>query len=674
MDKHYSVCPYCGTGCSMVLYVDSNKIIKVEGNKDSPVNRGMLCIKGSTVNEFVQHPDRLKKPLIRKDGRLVEVEWGEAIRYVAKSFKRVLNEHGPRSFSILNSARCTNEENFLMYELANKVLKTQNIDQCARLCHMPSGIAYSKMFGIGAMSASYQNLEKSKVIMICGANPAEQHPIIFSWIMSAKKKGAKIIVIDPRRSSTAKQADIYISIEEGKDDAFFIALCKYLVQNGMVDWKMLERCEDYEFFLEELKPLGNIKELCEYCNVDEKYVKEICDLISKGPTTFINGLGLTESAGCVTNVELVGCLALLTGNIGKEGAGVAPLRGQNNVQGATDMQTMYYRKLRFDGKTKACYLDKIFDRSLSSTEMMEAALNGQVKCMYIMGENIAMSHPNASMTIEALKALDFLVVQDIFMTETAEFAHAVLPGASFAEKTGTFTNAERRVQLIHEAVRPIGKPDWEIICLIARAMENKKDFSYKHPKEIFENIKKHIDLYSGLTYEAMEKFHGVQFPCFRIREGKQIFCNEDMLYKSFFYRKSGKAIFPAVSIYPPSMKTNGDFPFRLITAGVLAQYQTGTMTRRCKTLNKIINESFVGVNAEDAKEMGIKTGDMLEISAPNGKSITAKAKISDEVKRRYVFMPVNFWESRVNMLTSEKLIDISKTPEYKGAIVNIKKV
>jgi len=673
MKKVHSICPFCGTGCSLFLHVDNGKIIKVEGNKESQANRGQLCVKGMYCYQFVQHKDRLKKPLIKKNGKFVEVEWNEAISFVADNFKRILKKHGSKSIGVFNSSKCTNEENYLMYEFATKVLKTQNVDQCARLCHMPSGIAYSKMFGIGAMSCSYKDLLKAKTIMICGANPAEQHPIIFNWIMEAKRNGTKVIVIDPRKTKTAKQADIHVGIEEGKDDAFYIALCKYLIKNRMIDKNMIKRTEDYDFFVEELRPLGDVDALCDYAGVDVKYVKEICDLI-QDKTVFINGLGLTESAGCVTNVELVGCLALLTGNIGKEGAGVAPLRGQSNVQGTSDIQVMYFRKLKNDAKTKACYFEKKFDGSLSSTEMIEGILTDQIKCLYIMGENPAMSHPNLRNNFKAFEKVDFMVVQDIFLTETAEFADVVLPGACFAEKDGTFTNAERRVQLLEKAVSYAGKPDWEIICALGKAMGDKNNFNYKNTKEIWKQIRKNISLYSGITYEAMKNNYGVQFPCFSMKCGNDKVCNESRMYENYFYRKSKKALFPAVRIYPPSIKANDKFPYRMITGGVLQQFQTGTMSRHCDKLNKLANEPFIGIHAEDAKELNVKDGDLLELSAPNGESIRAKARISDEVKRKYVFVPVNFKEARVNMLTSEKLIDVSKTPEYKGAIINVKKI
>ncbi|RME54466.1 formate dehydrogenase subunit alpha [Candidatus Woesearchaeota archaeon] len=665
MQKFQSVCPFCGTGCSLTLYVENNDIVKVEPNKNAPSNKGMACVKGLSSHEFVKNKERLKKPLIKKNNKFVEFSWDEAIRYVAKNLKQIIKKHGGNSIGILNSSKCTNEENFLMYELASKVLKSPNVDQCARLCHMPSGIAYSKMFGISAMSCSYSDFEKAKAIMICGANPAVQHPIIFNHILNAKRKGVKLIVVDPRKSKTAKSADIHVEIEEGKDDAFYIAICKYLIKNNLIDKEMLRRTKDYDFFIEELKPFGDINELCEYAGVNPNLVEEIGQLIGNNKTIFINGLGLTESAGCVTNVELVGCMALLTGNIGKEGTGVAPLRGQCNVQGASDIQAYYNKKLKYD-KNGFPYFEKKFNTALSSTEMVEGILTGQIKALYIMGENPAMSHPNLKLNYKAFKKAEFIVVQDIFMTETAKFADVVLPAASFAEKDGTFTNSERRVQLLEKAVSYNGIEDWKIICMIAKAMGNKKDFNYKNTKQIWDKLRKKIDIYSEITYKKIKQNYGVQFPATKK--------SEKVLYKSYFYHKEGKAIFPSIRIYPPSMIRNKNFPFRLITAGTLEHFQTGTMSRHCQTLTKINNEPFVNINPKDAKRLKIKDNTMVEITAPNKQKIKAKAKITNDVKENYLFMPVHFNEAKVNLLTSEKLIDISKTPEYKGIIVKIKKI
>ncbi|MEA3378005.1 MAG: molybdopterin-dependent oxidoreductase [Nanoarchaeota archaeon] len=655
MKKIISVCPFCGTGCSIELSVKNNEIVKVEGNKKG-WNKGQTCIKGLACHEFVMHKDRLDKPLIKIGRTFKEVSWSRALNFIAENFKKYKGSE----MGIFNSAKCTNEENFLMYELASE-LGIYNIDQCARLCHMPSGIAYSRMFGIGAMSCSYDDILQASTIMICGANPAEEHPVIFNQILKAKKNGAKIIVVDPRKSKTAQFADIYVNIPEGKDDALYVALCKYLIKNHLIDKNMLKRTENYDFFKEDLVSLGSISKLSNYCGIKENIIGKIAKLIKK-KTIFINGLGLTESAGCITNVVLLGSLALLTGNIGKPGCGVAPLRGKCNVQGASDIQNQYYSKLKSTKKNS--FLEKNYSLGLTSTEMIGGILKDQIKCLYILRENPLLSHPDLTKVVKAFKKIPFLVVQDIFMTETAKYADVILPGTSFAEKSGTFTNAERRIQLLNKAISFKGKPDWQIICGLGKIF-NEKKFQYNTVQEVWNKLKNKIPLYSGITFSKL-KMNNYKYPCHKNSEKR--------LYAKWFYTRSSKAIFQPVNITPPTIRISKKFPFRLLTVGILSHFRSGTLSRRCSMLSKITNSPYILISKKDAKQYTIKNGDIVKVTGTNGKSIKVQSKISSEAGLGCLILPLHFKEARVNLLTSDKLLDESKTPEFKGAVVNIKKI
>lgn len=647
MPKTNTICPFCGVGCGIILEHDSKKITSLQGNKQSKVNHGMLCIKGLSAHQFVNHKDRLKNPLIRKEGRLVKASWEEALVLISKKLTQIKEEHGPQSIGVFTSAKCTNEENFLAHRLASEVLNTNNIDQCARLCHSATAISLKGLLGNGSCTASFDDLEETEAIMLVGCNPLEQHPMIMPHITKAMSKGAKLIVIDPRKTLTAQKADLFIQLKPGRDDGFLYGVSKYILENNLYDKKFTsKRTENFNSFKQELSVL-DLKGIAEYAGVSQETLKQVAELISSKKTMFLHGMGLTQSHDGVQNVNALVALSLLTGNIGKKGAGLLPLRGQNNVQGASDIGSMF-----FPGKIA---------KGLTSVEMIEAILTKEIKAMYIIGENPGLSHPNLKDTRKALKKIPFLVVQDIFPTETTKYAHVVLPGVSYAEKSGTYTNAERRVQLINKAISPVGKalPDWKIICLIAKNLGG-KGFNYASPKQIFEALTKKIKGYQGITHEKL-KNEGLFWP-----KGKRV------LYEKGFDTKSGKALFPSIEVSPPMDCLSESCPLELITGRKLAHFQTGTLSKRCPTLVKALPKPFAEINPLDAEKRGIKDGDRIEVYSERGK-VKLSSKITDDIPEGIVFIPFHFKEAAVNLLTPLLLDPVSKTPEYKASKVNIRK-
>jgi len=528
-----TTCPYCGTGCGFNIVVKDGRAAGIEPWHRAPVNAGKLCQKGRYAHEFIHSKDRLVKPLVRENGQLVETSWEEALALIAGKFMTYL----PEEIACLSSARTSNEENYLMQKFARAVLKTSNIDHCARLCHSSTVAGLAAVFGSGAMTNSILDIEESKCIFIIGSNTLEQHPLIGRRVMLAKKKGAKIICADPRCTPTAKQADLHLSMYSGTDVALLNGLMHHIIENGWEDSAFIsKRTKNYEemksVVMQETYSLSNVSKIT---GVPEEDLKTAAEWIAQSkPSALLYSMGITQHTVGVDNVRSTANLMLLTGNLGVSGGGVNPLRGQNNVQGACDMGCLPdvypgYQKVADPENNRK--MESIWGVSglpkapgLTVTELMEQLAEGTstVKCMYVMGENFMLSDPDLNKVRKAMKQLDFLVVQDLFLSETAEFADVVLPAACYAEKHGTQTNTERRVQRIRKAVDPPGgaKADWRIICELAGCMGYGPQFSYTNEAEIFEEIAKVTPQYGGMSYERLEKPDSVKKE--RIAKGKFI--------------------------------------------------------------------------------------------------------------------------------------------------------
>jgi formate dehydrogenase alpha subunit len=676
-EKVRTVCTYCGVGCAIHLHVSKGKVTGVSP-ADGPANEGLLCVKGRFGFDFLHHPDRLRAPLIREGDGFREATWDEALDLVACRFGEIKQAHGPGAFAGLASARCTNEENYLHQRFVRQVLGTNNIDHCARLCHASSLSGLSYAFGSGAMTNSIAEIGRADVIFVIGSNTPEAHPVIAMKVNEAKNRGARVIVADPRSVLIAERADIHLQQMPGTDIALL---------NGMMHVILREGLENREFIETRTEGVDALRETV------RSYTPERAEAITGVPATLIEraarvyagagratilyAMGITQHTTGHDNVVSIANLALLCGQVGRESTGVNPLRGQNNVQGACDMGALPvfltgYQRLD-DGAARrkfeeawGCALDAA--PGLTVVEMMNAALDGRIRAMYIMGENPMVSDPDINHVQQALDALDFLVVQDIFLTETARLADVVLPAAAFAEKEGAFTNTERRVQWISRAVAPPGhaRADWEIICDLAGRMG--VSFAYDTVGSVTAEIARLTPIYGGIVPErlvsrASPPSQGLQWPC-----PSSSHPGTPMLHVGKFSRGLGR--FSAVEHRPPAEQPDAEYPFLFTTGRILYHYHTGSMTRRSKGLHAIRPEAYVEVHPDTARALGIEDGAYVRLRSRRG-TLRVKAQVTGRTGPRVLFMPFHFAEAAANLLTIAALDPVAKIPELKVCAVSI---
>jgi len=668
-----TTCPYCGVGCQMSLGIKDEQVIRIRGDRDNDVNRGRLCVKGRFgVVEFVRHKERLTNPLLRQNGKFSQVTWDEALDEVATR----LGHYQPDEVAVISSAKCTNEENYVIQKLTRAVLGTQNIDHCARLCHAPSVVGLVQSFGSGAMTHSISDIADARCILAIGTNTTETHPIIGMEIRKAVRKGAKLIVANPREIELVRDADLWLQHRPGTDVALIMGMCRVIVDEGLFDSSFIaERAENFDAFKESLKDF-DLDFVEQTTGVPREQLAEAARIYAtNSPAALFYAMGITQHSHGTDNVIATANLAMLTGNIGKPGSGVNPLRGQNNVQGACDMGALPNVYPGYQAIADPAIKEKFetaWDCSLPAqpgltiTEILDAAYNGQIKAVYIIGENPVLSDPQARHVEEALQKLEFLAVQDIFLTETARLAHIVLPGVTFAEKDGTFTNTERRVQRVRKAIEPIGnaKPDWWITCQIAQRMGKGNSFDFTHPSQIMDEIARLAPSYGGISYKRLEE-GGLQWPCpTKEHPGTPI------LHTKLFTR--GKGQFIPLEYKPPVESPDDDYPLLLTTGRSLFQFHTGTMTRKVKGLNVLRGEELVEINPQDASALGIVDGETVKVVSRRG-AVVAKAKMTEASPVGVVFMTFHFAESPTNQLTNPALDPMSKIPELKVCAVRIEK-
>ncbi len=668
-----TLCPFCGVGCQMEIGVQDGHIVRIKGKRGETPNNGQLCVKGRFGLDFVESPERLKTPLIRKDGELVPASWDEALALIVDKFSRCKGDR----FALLSSAKCTNEENYLAQKLSRLVMETNNVDHCARLCHASTVTALAKAFGSGAMTNSIEELKDSGCIFITGSNTTEQHPVIALKIKEAKKRGAKIIVANPRWIELCKFADIWLRQQPGTDVPLTLGMCKVILEEGLLDEGFIEeRCEGFGEFKDSLANIS-LEEVAKITGVEEPLIRDAARVYAQNsPSSIVYSMGITQHSHGTDNILALANLAMMTGNLGKPSAGINPLRGQNNVQGACDMGALPNVFPGYQAVTNEDLRKKFEEKwgkelpeepGLTLMEIFNAVHDGEIDAMYIIGENPRISDPNAAHVTEALKKLDFLVVQEIFLSETASLADVVLPAASFAEKDGTFTNTERRVQRVRKVLEPEGEaqPDWMIISEIARRMGYEEEFSYRDPSEIMDEIAALTPSYGGINYERIDEV-GLQWPCPTPDHPGTIY-----LHKNGFTR--GKGLF-SVLIYRPSMELpDEEYPFILTTGRILCHFHTGTMTRKVPGLNYLRNEELVEINPEDGLALGIEDGDLVEVSSRRG-TVRAKAKITEKSSQGVTFMTFHFAETPTNVLTNPALDPVAKIPEFKVCAVKLSKV
>jgi formate dehydrogenase major subunit len=687
-----SVCPYCGVGCQLTYNIKDNKILYVEG-RDGPANSSRLCVKGRYGFDYVQHRHRLTKPLIRKPGVpktkdftvdpdnwreiFLEATWEEALDVAAKGLRDARDTYGKRSLAGFGSAKCTNEEVYLFQKLVRTGFGSNNVDHCTRLCHASSVAALMEGINSGAVSNQVRDVANAEVIFVIGANPTVNHPVAASFIKNAAKSGVKLIVADPRRGDLARHATYNLQFNPDTDVALLNAMLHVIVEENLVDEAFIrDRTSGYEALAENVK--GFSPELmAPICGIDAKIIREVARLYATSKASIILwGMGISQHVHGTDNARCLIALALSTGQIGKPGSGLHPLRGQNNVQGASDsglIPIAYPDYQRVETPEARRRFEKLWqveldpDVGLTVVETIHAAKKREIRGMFVMGENPAMSDPDVEHAREALCALDHLVVQDIFLTETAYLADVVLAATAWPEKVGTVTNTDRMVQLGRKAIEPPAdaRDDFWILNELARRVG--VDWYYNHPREVFNEMRKCMDSIAGITWERLERESSVTYPC--LKEGDP---GEPVVFIKDFPTPSGRAKFVAADLIRADERPDKEYPFVLITGRQLEHWHTGSMTRRASSLDYIEPEPVASVHPLDLEELGVTPGLTLTIESRRGK-ISLYARADDGTPRGVVFVPFCFYEAAANMLTNPVLDPFGKIPEFKYCAVKMSK-
>lgn len=675
-----TTCGYCAVGCRFDLYSDGEEILAARptAEEDAPVNGISTCVKGKFGYNFVNSDDRLTTPLVRdENGEFREATWDEALARVAEGLGEIKAEHGGQALSVIASSKATNEENYLMGKFARQVLNTNSVDNCNRLCHSSTVAGLAQTYGYGAASVSIEDLETTDCYLITGSNTTEAHPVIGTRIKQNVRDGADLLVFDPREVQIAEYATQYSRVQPGYDAVWINGITRYLIENDLYDEAFIaERTTGFEDVKEAVAEFTPDR-VEEVTGVPHKEIKTAAETIAEADTCVFGWtLGLTEHSHGTENVIAMANLAAITGNLGKPGTGVSPFRGQNNVQGGGgDMGPLPdnfpgYQDIA-DDEIRAKFEDA-WECEISpeygyyTTQMFLAADDDDVRGMYIIGENAALSEPGINHAGNVLESLDFLVVQDLFVNETAEYADVVLPACSFVEKTGTFTNTDRTVQMVKQVMEPKGasRPDWKILQDLAHRMG--REWDYDSTAEIMDEVNSLTPLYGGVTHDRVESEGGLQWPCW----------DEDhpgtkRLYEDAFNTEDGLAHLQGIGYSEPAERPDDEYPFTLTTGRVLYQYHTGTMTHREEGIMEYTPSDFVEIHPDVAVNYGIEDGDQVQVESRRG-AISVPAQVTDRVGRDTVFAPIHFAESAVNQLTDEERLDpAAATPEYKVSAVRI---
>ena len=668
-----TICPYCGCGCTIVLNVRDNRVVEVTGRAGAGVSKGLLCVKGRFGIDFVDSDERLTRPLIRREGQLVPAGWDEALDLIARRLAEIKQQSGPDAVGALSSAKCTNEENYVMQKFARAVIGTNNVDHCARLCHASTVAGLARAFGSGAMTNSIEDFDVADCVFVIGSNTTECHPIIGSAIKRAvARRGMPLIVADPRTVELTEHAAVHMRQKGGTDVALINAMMHVILAEGLEDKQFIaERTEGFEDLRRAVEPytpqLGE-----RITGVPAEKIARAARMYARPPAaSIVYSMGITQHTTGTDNVLSLANLAMLTGNVGKRGAGVNPLRGQNNVQGACDLGALPnvypgYQKVDDPAvreKFQAAWGADLSDRpGLTVVEMINAADEGTLKAIYVMGENPMLSDPDVNHVARALGKLDFLVVQDIFLTETARLADVVLPAAAFAEKDGTFTNTERRVQRVRKAVEPPGdaRVDWEILCDLARRMG--RPMSYEHVSMIQDEIASLTPSYGGITYDRLES-GSLQWPC-----PDAAHAGTPYLHQGRFARGLGK--FHPVEFIPPRELPDEEFPLLLSTGRILEHFHTGTMSRQSKVLDELVSVGVIQINPADAEALGVADEQKVRVASRRGQ-IEIAASVTDRVAPGALFLAFHYREAPANRLTIAALDPVAKIPELKVCAVKL---
>ncbi len=668
-----TICPYCGCGCTLTLKTHEGQIVEVAGGASKGISHGMLCVKGKFGFDFVNSPERLTTPLVRRNGELKPAGWDEALELVARRLGEIKDAQGPEAIASLSSAKCTNEENYIIQKFQRAAIGSNNVDHCARLCHSSTVAGLARAFGSGAMTNSIRDFDVADCVFVIGSNTTECHPIIGSAIKrSVVRRGMPLIVADPRAIELTEFADIHMPQKGGTDVALVNAMMHVIIAEDLHDKRFIkDRTEGFENLRQAVEPYT--PEMAEKITgvPAESIVRAARTYATAETASIVYSMGITQHTTGTDNVLSLANLAMLTGNVGKPGAGVNPLRGQNNVQGACDLGALPnvypgYQKVddpSVRAKFRHAWGAELSDRpGLTVVEIINAAAAGDVKALYVMGENPMLSDPDVNHVEEALKNLDFLVVQDIFASETAQLADVVLPAASFAEKDGTFTSTERRVQRLRKALDAPGeaRPDWQITCELSRRMGYR--MSYPHVSAIQDEIASLTPIYGGITYDRLER-GSLQWPCTDAEHP-----GTPYLHAGKFTRGLGK--FHAVEFVPPKELPDEQYPFLLSTGRILQHFHTGTMSRRAEVLDRLVSVGAIEVNPADAERLGLADGEHARVSSRRG-DIEIPVRITPRVAEGTLFLAFHYREAPANRLTIAALDPVAKIPEFKVCAVRI---
>ncbi len=685
-----TTCAYCGVGCRLEAHVrevprDSGRVdsvvVAVDPALDGPANQGHTCVKGRFAHQFAIDRERLRHPLIRTGTGFREASWDEALELVASTLLRIKAAHGPDAIAGISSSRCTNEENYLLQKLMRAAVGTHNVDNCSRVCHSPSSFGLIRSLGKSGGTNSFADIDDAKVLFLTGANPTEAHPVVGARMKQAVLRGCKLIVADPRRIELAGLADVFLQMKPGSNVALFNAMASVIVEEGLVDRAFAEAwaegLEPYLAFIEKYAP----ERVESITGVPAAKVREAARLYATGGAAGVwYGLGITEQSQGAPGVQTLVNLAILTGNLGRAGAGVNPLRGQNNVQGGSDSGALpssftMYQSVEDDAIARKFEAEWGVGlkraRGLMIPEMFDAAIAGALKALYVFGEDIAQTDPNTLHVERALRSLELLVCQEIFLSETAKLAHVVLPGSAFLEKTGTFTNAERRIQLVQAAATPPGeaRQDFAILTELSRRLGY--EMPTKTPSEVMDEMARLSPELAGVSYARLGR-QGLQWPVpHEGHPGTRILFEGERDGRKFD-TPSGKARLTAVDWAPPGEEIDREFPFVLVTGRQLAHYNAGTMTRRTANL-ELHPSDLAEVHPDDAARLGIEDGDEVEVASRRG-AIRTFAKLTTRVAPGNLFLSFHFPEVRVNVLTSGNADAATKCPEYKVSAVRLAKI
>ncbi|MCP4311023.1 MAG: formate dehydrogenase subunit alpha [Bacteroidetes bacterium] len=674
-EKTRTICTYCGVGCNLEVATHNGEVLSIQAPYDAEVNQGHACIKGRYAFKFYNHPDRLDSPMIRRNGGFEKVSWDEAYAYIAAKLTTYKEEYGPDSIAGISSSRCTNEENYLMQKFIRAVIGTNNIDGCARVCHSPTALGMQAAFGTGAATNSIDDIKDTNCILVIGANPTTAHPVTGAKLKQfAMKSGHVSIVIDPRRTELARYATYHLALRPGTNVAVLNMMFFYIISEGLEDQEFIKkRTEGYDAFRKEILNI-DLDRMEEVTGVDRHLVRDAALAYASAPNAMsFHGLGVTEHSQGTFTVIQIADLALLTGNIGRRGVGVNPLRGQNNVQGGADMGVQPHQGAGYlditDDKINMKYsgfygVEVPKSIGFKIPEMFDAALEGELKAIWIVGEDMVQTDPNSQKVIKAMKAIDLVIVQELFFSETTKYADVILPGASFLEKSGTFTNGERRVQAVRQVVKPIkgSRADGQIIVDIMNIM------GYDQPdytaEGVLSEISQIVPFFAGITWENLGK-NGKQWPVAKDGTDTQI------LHQTEFKRGLGYFEFHKWQESEEILSHGKEYPFILTTNRELEHYNCGGMTRR--TSNQLLlPDDVIMINPKDAVEIRIEDGEYLCVESPRGK-IDIRVHVTKKVNKGVLSTTFHYPEIMVNNLTSDVHDSEAKCPEYKVVAVRIRK-